>query len=236
MRITCAFLLSLLFYLSHAQQSAIPSLAAASTTTSPPDPDYSIYTAASNIFTVPSASSVENLLPTSPPHDPCGPLIQPHNDIGSTCNVSLLYSPNKPSPFGVQCISPGYPDAPNINFPACIEETIPKICHQLTRPGVQKGKWIWESATPPGACWIGFWLPNDVGAAKPIRDMDECMNNIFTPLVGFCNPMLSPGRYNLRLVNIKKAPDYTQTGSQVDAGYPSYILSTRELTGRELKL
>lgn len=80
---------------------------------------------------------------------------------------------------------------------------------------------------------MGFWLPNYEGSAKPTKDVDECAKNIFTPLMGFCNPVLTPGLYNWGLVNVKLVPDYTQTGIQVDAGYPSYIMATTRLSGKE---
>lgn len=80
---------------------------------------------------------------------------------------------------------------------------------------------------------MGFWLPTYEGSARPIRDFEECVRDVWTPMVGFCNPARSPGLYNLGLVNLRRVPDAEQSGSQVDAGYPSYVLATRELTARE---
>lgn len=121
-----------------------------------------------------------------------------------------------------------------IAFDACVSQTIPAICDQLTDPAVQKDKWIWASSTPPSVCWMGFWLPGDANAAKTITDVDQCKNDIFMPMVGYCNPSGDVGEYNLGLVNVVRVPDVLQTGTQVDAGYPSYILATRQLTETEV--
>lgn len=117
-----------------------------------------------------------------------------------------------------------------VDFDACVSQTIPAVCDQMTSPAVQKGKWIWANATSPSICWMGFWLPDDANAAKALTDIDQCKNDIFIPMVGYCNPSGNVGEYNLGLVNVVKVPDVLQTGTQVDAGYPSYILATRQLT------
>jgi len=77
---------------------------------------------------------------------------------------------------------------------------------------------------------MGFWLPSGEGAAPVVRDVEACRNNIFRPLVGFCNPSGNMGEFNLGSVNIVRVPDLLQTGTQVDSGYPSYVLATRALT------
>jgi len=224
-------LLSLLAHYTHAQWDAAELTAQPSAAPSFIDPDAAADSAPSNIYTLPTASSIENLVPTQPPRDPCGPVVQPiPNPAGNTCNASLLISPNAPHPYGVRCISDPWAADDKIDFGACVAQTIPAICDQLTDPAVQKGKWIWASATPPSVCWMGFWLPDDGNAAKPITDVDQCKNVIFMPMVGFCNPSGNTGEYNLGSVNIVRVPDVLQTGRQVDSGYPSYVLATRKLT------
>ena len=77
---------------------------------------------------------------------------------------------------------------------------------------------------------MGFWLPSGEGAAPVISDVESCENNIFLPMVGYCNPVGSLGEYNVGGVNLRKLPDVLQTGVQVNSGYPSYVLATKELT------
>ncbi|MCJ1451169.1 hypothetical protein MMC28_001504 [Mycoblastus sanguinarius] len=168
------------------------------------------------------------LISASPTSDPCGPASQPTpNPIGDTCNTSIALS-NSPSPYGVQCLN-NDPNT-NISWTACAIETIPAICDQLTDPAVQKGKWIWASATPPDVCWLGFYLPTYAGSAQ-VPTLDRCVNEIFRPMVGFCNVWDNQGENNLGLVNVKSVPDGSQSGQAVDVGYPSFVLASRELTG-----
>lgn len=190
-------------------------------------PDYPDYVAGpSNVYT-----AIDNATATAAVSDPCGPLIQPSpNPAGNTCNVSIIES-ESPATYGVQCLN-DYTDT-NLTFDACSNQTISAICDKLADPAVQNGTWIWASANSPSVCYMGFYLPPyDGSAQKP--DKDQCVNEIFRPMLGYCNPAtgyeVSEGMYNLGMVNIKTKPDGTQNGQAVDVGYPSYIIATGRLT------
>ena len=190
-------------------------------------PDYPNYDAGpSGVYT-----AIDNATATAAVRDPCGPLTQPSpNPAGNTCNVSIIDS-STPAPYGVQCLT-DYTNT-HIDFDACSKQTIPAICDMLADPSVQNGTWIWASANPPNVCYTGFYLPPyDGSAQKP--DKNKCVNEIFRPLAGYCNPATgyeeTEGMYNLGMVNVKIKPDETQNGQAVDVGYPSYIMATRQLT------
>ena len=190
-------------------------------------PDYPNYDAdASNVYT-----AIDNATATAAVRDPCGPLTQPSpNPAGNTCNVSIIQS-DSPAPYAVQCLT-DYTDT-HLTFDACSSETIPAICAKLADPGVPNATWIWASAAAPNTCHIGFYLPPYDGSA-PKPSNDKCVNEIFRPMLGYCNPATGyevvEGMYNLAMVNVKARPDGTQTGQAVDVGYPSYIVATRQLT------
>ena len=217
--------LALFFHLVHGQS-----------TLSPTDyvglvPNYPNYDAGpSNVYT-----AINNATATAAVSDPCGPLTQPSpNPAGNTCNVSIIES-KSPAPYGVQCLT-DYTDT-HFDFDACSNQTIPAICDKLADPAVQNGTWIWASADPPNVCYMGFYLPPYNGSAqKP--EKDKCVNEIYRPMLGYCNPATGhevfEGMYNLGMVNVKtfNKPDETQNGQAVDAGYPSYIIATSELTAK----
>lgn len=190
-------------------------------------PDYPNYDAGpSNVYT-----AIDNATAPAAVRDPCGPLTQPlPNPAGNTCNVSIIDS-ESPAPYGVQCLT-DYTNT-HIDFDACSKQTIPAICDKLANPAVQNGTWIWASANLPNVCYMGFYLPPYDGSA-PKPDKGKCVNEIFRPLLGYCNPAtgyeVSEGMYNLGMVNVKTKPDQTQNGQAVDVGYPSYIMATRQLT------
>ena len=49
-------------------------------------------------------------------------------------------------------------------------------------------------------------------------------------MLGYCNPAMVEGIYNLAMVNVEVVPDGTQNGQAVDVGYPSYIIATSQLS------
>ncbi|CAF9917455.1 hypothetical protein IMSHALPRED_003586 [Imshaugia aleurites] len=221
MQIFALFPLALSFHLIHCQ-STLSATAYVGLV-----PDYPNYEAGpSNVYT-----AIDNATATAAVRDPCGPLHQPSpNAAGNTCNVSILHS-ESPAPYAVQCLT-DYTNT-QITFAACSNQTIPAICDKLADPAVQNGTWIWASASPPNVCYMGFYLPPyDGSAQKP--DMNKCVNEIFRPMLGYCNPATgyeeTEGMYNLGLINVRTKPDATQDGEAVDVGYPSYILATTQLT------
>lgn len=192
------------------------------------DPNYPIYDVGpSSVFT-----AIETGTPTPAAYDPCGPARQPSpNPAGNTCDAPITDT-TTPAPYAVQCLN-DFSDT-NFSVTACVTQTIPAICTKLTDPAVKKGTWVWASADAPDRCYMAFYLPPYDGSAQT-PDEDRCVNDIFTPMLGFCNPATgyveTEGMYNLGMVNVKVRPDRFQDGQAVDVGYPSYLLSTRQLTG-----
>lgn len=211
---------ALLFRLIYSQSTVSPSAYVGAV------PDYPKYEAdASGVYTA------IDLSPTKAVTDPCGPSAQPiPNPAGNTCNVAVLESTN-PESYAVQCLNDN--TNTNLNYTACSLETIPAICDKLADPTVQNATWIWASATSPDVCSMGFYLPPFAGRAqKP--DRDQCVDDIFRPMLGYCNPApgygTTAGMYDMGMVNVKVKPDGIQNGQAVDVGYPSYIMATKELT------
>ena len=193
-----------------------------------------IHTQSTDVDLVPIDNA--NATTTAMVQDPCGPLVQPTpNPAGNTCEASITES-TTPSSYGVQCLAEHHTartPTTKLDFDACARETVPAICDKLSDPAAPNATWVWASASS-GACFMGFYLPPFYGSApKPIRD--KCVEGIFKPMAGYCNPatgfVTKEGMYDLAMVNVKVAPDRSQNGQAVDAGYPSYILATRQLTG-----
>ena len=221
MQVFALFFILLFIHLVHGQSTLAPTAYVGLV------PDYPNYDAdPSGVYI-----AIDNATVTAAVRDPCGPLTQPLlNPAGNTCNVSIVNS-ESPAPYGVQCLT-DYTDT-HIDFDACSKQTIPAICDLLADPTVQNGTWIWASASPPNVCYMGFYLPPyDGSAQKP--DTGKCVNEIFRPLAGYCNPATgyeeTEGMYNLGMVNVKTKPDKTQNGQAVDVGYPSYVMATSQLT------
>ena len=74
-------------------------------------------------------------------------------------------------------------------------------------------------------CTVGIWF-NPPPAAQPTREYTRCRDDILDLMFNTCfevqgEPLLP---LNVAAVNLKTLPGLSGSGSQVDVGYPSYIM------------
>ena len=168
-------------------------------------------------------------VPTAYSHDPCGPLIQGPNVPNNTCNTTINLV-TKPSVYGALLLNDG--SGLNVTWYNCLPVVF-DACTAITAPSTPTGAWNW---TDPGSqCVMGFWLPQYNGSA-PLPSYESCVDNIFTPMYNI-GMDVGGTRFNQVTVNLVNLPDNYQTGSQVDIGYPSYMISYLPLQqGAEIPL
>lgn len=150
--------------------------------------------------------------------DPCGPVKQQGPDIPkNTCNRTIDRV-TRPSVYGASLLNDG--TGLEITWYNCIP-VVYDVCAAFNASDVPLGVWNWTDAG--SRCVMGFWIPPYPGTA-PKPSYEACMDNIYTPMF---NIGMDYGgtAYNQVTVNIVTMPDDYQTGSQVDAGYPSYTIT-----------
>lgn len=163
--------------------------------------------------------------------DPCGPQHQDTPNYPNTCDakVDLVQTP---SAYGVNCSSEN-PSAvqPNDYRPGqqfmAWQKCLPSaqnICNGISNISNPTGYWIWSYQS--GGCAVGVFLPSYTGSAPP-PSPERCKTLIFEAIVDSCSTTTIPN--NMGSVNVVTNPSYlgtdTSQGAQVNAGYPSYIVS-----------
>lgn len=109
-----------------------------------------------------------------------------------------------------------------LQFSDC-DATIQAICDNLTGDVANRvaGQWTWSAKG--GKCAMGYWLPA-IGDAVP--SATACQANIFDRMRRTCIPVNSQGgRWNAASVNIAVVPDAANSGQQVDATKPSFLMA-----------
>ncbi|CAF9939797.1 hypothetical protein IMSHALPRED_001638 [Imshaugia aleurites] len=71
-------------------------------------------------------------------------------------------------------------------------------------------------------CTVGIWF-NPVPAAQPPTVWHTCEESIYQPMTSTCFAS-GDGPFNVAAVNLHTLPAVGTNGSQVDSGYPSYII------------
>ncbi|KAL8800454.1 MAG: hypothetical protein Q9182_005166 [Xanthomendoza sp. 2 TL-2023] len=190
-----------------------------------------------------------------PTYDPCGPK-QQDGTLFDTCTVdpdgrpnvngsALVYYDDYPGVYSVNCLPfpqnltagdnssfAGAPmrDTKKLNLTAC-EASYQKFCSSIQESeGAHPptGQWIWNDWSP--GCAMGMWLPgNDPTGRAPYPDKVRCEYGIFRMMALEC------GQYEgedsqIASVNVARFQGNGSTGVQVNAGYPSYIISPEVLT------
>jgi len=176
-----------------------------------------------------------------PNGDPCGPTIQNNPDYPNTCNLvpSLAQAP---APYGINCTQTfdivKYPKI-GVTWDNCAA-SLQSICTKMEDSRTMTGYWIWSELA--AGCALGFFLPSYQGSA-PRPSGQRCMN-IFTALVNSCRTTTKPS--NVGGINLRAYPTYdpdfwvaggylteeypnniiNATGEAVNAGYPSYMVSS----------
>ena len=145
--------------------------------------------------------------------DACGPKI-PDPTVPDSCDTPIEQV-DAPSSYGVQCLDLG--SGPNLNLTTCAT-LIPQLCSNEWQ---EPNQWLWLSGE---GCSLGSFLTNETGAA-PWPSGDQCEELIYVSMIESCE--YSNQTYNTAAVNLRTIPDNTPTGkgSQVNAGYGSYIVS-----------
>lgn len=69
---------------------------------------------------------------------------------------------------------------------------------------------------------MGIWVNPSPAASIPYA-FSRCQEDIYLLMQSTCFPS-DGGPFNVAAVNLQTLPDGGTTGSQVDAGYPSYIM------------
>lgn len=159
--------------------------------------------------------------------DPCGPQRQDTPNYPNTCNakVDLVQSP---AAYGVNCSSadPSYDQTKKTVTPmgwGNCASSISNICSGIGNSSNPTGYWIWSYQTE--GCAVGVFLPPYQGSAPP-PSTERCETLIFEAIVDSCSTTTIPS--SMGSVNVVTIPDYmegTSQGAQVNAGYPSYIVS-----------
>ena len=154
--------------------------------------------------------------------DCCGPTGRP-GILADTCFTTVNVT-GAPATYNVNCFADGTPNkldasAPNSYYTATV------ICDAINSGKVPPNTWYW--AMPQAGFALGVWLPGRPGDA-PCPYWDQCVIHIYYHMIQGCG---SSAGHNGGSVNVAKLPDRSQTGLAVDAGYPSYIMVPRPLTG-----
>ena len=197
----------------NASSSALASLIVTPTTTPVP------------VVTPPAASLSSTAMTAAPSNgDPCGPLVQDNPNYPNTCNAKVNLT-TTPEAYGVYCGS----DAPSSTKWTGCDAAYRTTCHNILLTEYPKGVWVW---TDPGAgCAVGVWMPTGSDSALT-PSIDRCETLIFKAMADICSTTTDPS--NVASVNLNTLPsfsDKTQTGSQVNVGYPSYLLAPKSPPG-----
>lgn len=195
---------------------------------------------------VPSGASDYYELPKTT--DPCGPDVQDGTEF-DTCTrdpdgtindsgSSIVYYSDEPAYYGVSCVPmPGanatgsFDDAPTrttkpINSTACNYKA---FCESIDRSDPKNtpptDQWIWNSWQE--GCALGMWLPSDPKAAD-WPDPTRCEYGIFRTMSTYCGEGFNGSQ--VATVNVRQLQGGGNTGMQVNAGYPSYIIAPEVLS------
>ena len=161
--------------------------------------------------------------------DPCGPKIQDNPNYPNTCaaKVNLVTTP---APYGVVCGSDG---PTSINWAAC-EKVFQGVCGGILWTEYPKGAWVWSD--PGTGCAVGTWMPpgsdgKGAGAAMT-PSLIRCYDLISQAMIDSCST--ASGKSNIASVNVGTLPsfsDSSKTGSQMNVGYPSYVIAGKSPKG-----
>lgn len=153
--------------------------------------------------------------------DPCGPQGN-QTDFESTLNtcgqINTTYT-HAPSIYGVQCLNVNPSWNQSIRTTSCVSN-IDEMCDLISESKANVSQWTWSSGGPN--CTMGIWF-NPSPAAQPSLTWSHCYNDIYGLMLTTCFPS-DGGQFNVAAVNVKSLPAVGTSGSQVDSGYPSYVI------------
>jgi len=170
----------------------------------------------------------------APPPDPCGPKIQ--NQAGqptNTCNgtgipatpatAPSIYAAYLDDNIGAVVYPPqhsGSPNTPSAWARAC-KTSINYLCNDLTLANLGQ----WTSNNFGVSCSAQVWV-DDPKTGAQFPSPYHCMNDIFFPMLAMLDNGGATSHINRASINIPIGgfPNANGAGSQIDSGYPSWIL------------
>ena len=203
------------------------SLIAISSAPAPPSPQtMPATTTPAPIVTPPSVPQTSTAAPAAPSKgDPCGPAIQDNPNYPNTCAAKPNLA-TTPQAYGVLCGSDG---PSKVDWTACAK-VASGVCENMLWTEYPKGAWVWND--PGTGCAIGTWMPVGTGIAMT-PSAERCQDLILKAMTDDCSS--TPGTSsNIASVNVRALPsfsDVTQTGQQVNVGYPSYVVAGKSPKG-----
>ena len=203
-----------------------PVLISPSATSSAPAPLSPSATIAPAPIVVPPATSQTSTAAAAVPSngDPCGPAHQDNPNYPNTCAAKVDLT-STPESYGVYCGS----SAPtNIEWASC-KTAYNATCANILWAAFPTGAWVWND--PGSGCAVGVWMPAGTGNAM-VPSVERCNDLIFEAMTDSCSTTTTPS--NVGSVNLNSLPsfsDKTKTGTQVDFGYPSYIIAPKSPSG-----
>lgn len=159
--------------------------------------------------------------------DKCGPVTQNEIDQPADTCTAKPEQTAAPSPYGIWLDwnpntaydpSSGLP----LNFASLCASAAAALCFLLSLP-LPEG---WQAADAPN-CSVAMYQPLSEGAAKK-RTPEYCRVDIFQPMIESLTNQTPVGAwYDRASINIaaRAFPDATSTGTVVNNGYPSFIVS-----------
>ena len=165
-----------------------------------------------------STASTPAAAPTPSIPDPCGPAQQDPGFI-NTCNTAVKQS-NTPGQYSAYC---GTSDDSkgNLNSTVC-KDAYTSICETMQLSDFPKGAWVWSD--PGKGCAVGAYMPSVNGAAE-IPTTSRCLDQIYGAMVTSCENAPNTNAYSVNLASMPSIQDASQTGSQVNVGYMSYVIA-----------
>jgi len=159
--------------------------------------------------------------------DPCGPAKQ-EPGFQSTCSTSVSLA-TTPQQYGVYC---GVSVNTVLQHTAC-ETAYKTLCENIQWSGFPTGAWVWSD--PGRGCAAGVWIPSYDGAAM-IPSLERCTDLIYQAMVQSCQPDVITSNFagivaSVNLATLPSFDDVTQTGSQLNVGYPSYMIAPKSPVG-----
>lgn len=198
-------------------------LTVASALAPPPPQTMPATTTPAPIVTPPSVPQTSTAAPAAPSKgDPCGPAIQDNPNYPNTCAAKPNLA-TTPQAYGVLCGSDG---PAKVDWTACAK-VASGVCENMVWTEYPKGAWVWND--PGTGCAIGTWMPVGTGIAMT-PSAERCQDLILKVMTDDCSSTSS----NVASVNVRALPsfsDVTQTGQQVNVGYPSYVVAGKSPKG-----
>ena len=150
--------------------------------------------------------------------------------LTATAQWPALTRVNSSEVYGATCIQ-YYASGHMYNRTQC-DTVVPQICDLLSASDAGTGdvdRWVYAYAPEQQTygCVMGFWLPGAVRGTRKVPNGEACRNEVFGQMLNLCINAKGDelGLFNAASVNVGTLPGNGRTGTQVEAGAPSYIMA-----------